>query len=152
MSTEVGVNTPVQQSFVNTAEVKTKDSWMNRLAKGATTLVSTAVGLQASAIVSAWAPKIILDRAIAGSSCWAWGALVTGPAAVKASAPIITLMTAGAGVAATAGTAATIVCAGKILSYGVNAIKGKLEERRIRESERLAQNILANNFKEVIAA
>lgn len=129
-------NLPARNPSEKKEIVEKKEGWGHYFCKGVMGAVSSAAGWQASAIVGAWAPKLILDRAIAGSATWAWGALVTGPAAVKAAAPMIKLISAGAGVATTAGTAAAMVVAGKIIGAGYDAVCAKIEEHKIKEGYR----------------
>lgn len=78
--------------------------------KGVVGIFSGGVGWQAGAIVMAWAPKLILDAAIANEG-WVIGGLLTGPAIIKAAGPIIGLVAAGAGFLAAAAAAALIYSA-----------------------------------------
>lgn len=97
----------VENSSPKATPVDKKTTCGQWFVKGGIGLFSAAVGWQAGAIVMAWAPKLILDSAIANEG-WMIGGLLTGPAIVKAAGPIIGLAAGGAGFLAAAATAALI--------------------------------------------
>lgn len=72
-------------------------TWGQLFVKGCIGLISAGTSWQARAIIMAWAPKIILDNAIENEG-WVIGGMLTGPAIIKASAPIIELAAAAAGI------------------------------------------------------
>ncbi len=108
--------------------------------QGFTTVVSSAVGWQTSAIVSAWAPKLILDFAISQQG-FIIGGLWTGPALAKSLATPIVCGAGFAGAGATAVTAMGLVALGKAGAAGIEYAGQRLEQRALRNEMRQAQHV-----------
>lgn len=118
-------------------------TWVQWFGTGATSAISVAAGWQAKAVVGAWAPKLILDAAIAKSGYILGGGLY-GPAAIEAAKPMITILAGGAGTLTTMAAAAGIYGAAKLGVIGANAVNAKLEERQIKNEMREYQLNPAN--------
>lgn len=127
-----GQNNPVQSQKEKS---QTWGEWTKqKTSEGFTAAFSAAVGWQASAVVSAWAPKIILDAAIAKAPIM--GGLFYGPAAVEAAKPVITYLAWGTGAVTTYATSVALVGIATLGVKGVNAVNAKLEERATKNAMR----------------
>ncbi|MBA3238869.1 MAG: hypothetical protein H0T62_11070 [Parachlamydiaceae bacterium] len=102
--------------------INAETTWCGWLVKGGIGFFSTVVGWQASAIVMAWAPKLILDAAIVNQG-WVIGGLVVGPAIVKAAAPVIGLAAGGVAFIATIVTVIALYALINAVQYSVNALE-----------------------------
>lgn len=104
-------------------------TWGQWLGRGVVSVTSTAAGWQASAIAMSWAPKIILDSAIAKQG-WLIGGLVTGPAAIKAATPLIGWAAGGVGLLATGGTALVLYGTASVAQKGMTATVNAISQYR----------------------
>ncbi|MBA3239238.1 MAG: hypothetical protein H0T62_12945 [Parachlamydiaceae bacterium] len=108
-----------------------KATWGQSLGRGFVWLASATVGWQTSAIAGAWAPKLIIDGAIAIQGKWV-GGLVTGPAAVKFATDIgvIGWAAGGVGLLASGGTALALYGTVNLAQKGVTATANAISQYR----------------------
>lgn len=131
----IGAGGVASQAPIHTSDSSTWGDWVKN---GVTTAISGAVGWQASAVVGAWLPTMILNSAV-NTQGWFWGGVIAGPALVKTTAPLVSLASGGAGVVASAGTGLLLVGAGMAVNKGIEVVGNAIETRNHKAGQRIAQ-------------